>query len=39
MIGMVPFQTKPPHASVVEYMTGDRGAAGSSLTGVAALCP
>ena len=25
--------------SVVECLTGDRGAAGSSLTGVTALCP
>ena len=25
--------------SVVEYLTGDRGAAGMSLTGVTVLCP
>ena len=25
--------------SVVEFLTGDRGVAGSSLTGVTAMCP
>ena len=32
-------QTRERSASVVECLTRDRGAAGSSLTGVTALCP
>ena len=38
-IGPVHFLFREHSGSVVEYLTRDRGAAGSSITGVTVLCP